>query len=185
APAGDIPRLANRSALQGATWRDAPAGDIPRLANRSALQGATWSEGSAFVFGSRHGAGALRQAAGAAQALQVGVVDVAGDITAVEAGRLEGLHGGIQVAQGLFQIVQILVDQAVGADLACNLRLVTPGGDQFRLGRHVDAVDVRIADGRRRRCEEDLVGARRPRHVDDFTAGGAAHDGIIDQQDIL
>ncbi|MNI32217.1 hypothetical protein D3C73_861230 [compost metagenome] len=50
---------------------------------------------------------------------------------------------------------------------------------------HVDAVHVREADRRRGGREVHLVGAGGARHVDDFAAGGAAHDGVIDQQHVL
>jgi hypothetical protein len=46
---------------------------------------------------------------------------------------------------------------AVGADLRRDLGVGAAVGDQFARRRHVDAVDVRVAHGRRGRREEDRL----------------------------
>src|SRR5690606_34759580 len=57
--------------------------------------------------------------------------------------------------------------------------------DQLFRRRHVDAVHIGKAHGRRSRGEIHLVGAGFARHLDNLLAGGAAHDQIVHQQYIL
>ena len=117
--------------------------------------------------------------------IQVVVVDVARHIVAVEHRGVETLDLRVAVAHGLDEIVQILIDQAVGADGFGHLLVGAAVRDQFLARRHVDAVDIGIADRGRRRGEIDLAGTGVPRHLDDLLRGGAAHDGVIDEQDVL
>ena len=50
------------------------------------------------------------------QAREIGRRDVAGDVLAGEAGRVERLDLRIVVQAGAHQVVEVLVDQPVGAD---------------------------------------------------------------------
>jgi len=66
-------------------------------------------------------AGGGRLFAGSLDAVQVGGADVTGDVVAVEARRFEALECRIAVAYRLLQVLQALVDQRVGTDLAPDL----------------------------------------------------------------
>ena len=95
------------------------------------------------------------------------------------------LYLRIDRAHVLDQRREVLIDQLVGADLARDFLVAAAGRDQLVARRHVDTVDIGKAHRRRRRSEEHLARARLTRHLHDFAAGGAAHDGIIDQQHVL
>ena len=56
--------------------------------------------------------------------------------------------------------------------------------DQFFRRRHVNPVHIGKAHGRCCGGEEHLIGTGFAGHLDDLTAGGATHDGIIHQQHI-
>ena len=58
--------------------------------------------------------------------------DVAGDVVAVEARRLEFRELRIGGAHRALQRLEVLVDQKVGADLLRDLGLGAPGGDSSR-----------------------------------------------------
>jgi hypothetical protein len=121
----------------------------------------------------------------ALQPVQVLGRNVAGDVDAIEAG---GFHAGqrrIHVHDRLLQRLDVLVDQAVGRDLAADFLDGAAVGDQLVAGRHVDAVHVRVQHRRRSRSEEHLAGAGFARHLHDLAAGGAAHDRVVDQQHVL
>src|SRR6266850_3570849 len=77
--------------------------------------------------------------------------DVAGDVVAVEAGGLEIGEARIGAPHRVLQLLEVLVDERVGTDLAADLLLAAVGGDQLGAGRHVDAVDVGEPHRRRRR----------------------------------
>ena len=119
-------------------------------------------------------------------AREVGVVDIAGDVAAVEDGAVEGFRQAVfAAAAGVNQVRQGLVDDAVGANGGGDVRFFAAVGDEFFVRRHVDAIDVREAYRRRGAGEIDVFRARVARHLDDLFAGRAAHDGIIDQQHVL
>ena len=65
----------------------------------------------------------------------------------------------IDRAHVIDQRIQILVDQAIGADLAGNFVVGASGGDELARGGHVDPVDVGIAHRRGRGREIDLARA--------------------------
>lgn len=99
------------------------------------------------------------------------------------------------------EVVQGLVDNALGADVAgdgCGVPVV---GDQFVRGRQVDTVDMgvpgellasespfcrlrNLRDLRGTAGQVDLLGASFPSHADDLPAGGASHDTVIHKQDV-
>src|SRR5690606_40357484 len=54
--------------------------------------------------------------------------------------------------------------------------------NQFAASGHVDAIHIGIAHRWRGRSKKHLVGACRTRHFDDLAAGGAAYDGVVDDQ---
>src|SRR5436190_2833231 len=76
--------------------------------------------------------------------------DVAGDVAAVEARRLEAVELGVERADDALHRRDVLVDQRVGADQLADLLDRAAVRDELVLGRHVDAVDVRIAHRWRR-----------------------------------
>ena len=55
---------------------------------------------------------------------------------------------------------------------------------QFLAGRHIDAIDIGVAHGRCSAGQIDLAGTSVARHLHNFVAGGAAHDGIVHQQHV-
>ena len=57
-------------------------------------------------------------------------------------------------------------------------------GDQLVLGGHVDAVDIGVFHRRRGRSDIDLLGAGLAAHLHDLVDRVAAHDGVVDQQDV-
>src|SRR5690606_14969087 len=107
------------------------------------------------------------------------------DVVAVEAGGFELVHGGVEVADRLFEIFEALVDEAVGADFLGDLFGASAGGNKLGLAGHVYAIDVGEAHGGCGGGEVDLVGAGCAGHVDDLAAGGAAHDGVVDKQHVF
>src|SRR3989344_2681569 len=110
--------------------------------------------------------------------------DVTRDVGAIEARGLETLDLGVQPADDLLHRIDVLVDQGVGTDDLAHLFERAAMGHEFALGRHVDAVDVGKTHGRRSRGQVDLVGASLSSHLHDFLGGGAAHDGVVDQQHV-
>src|SRR5690606_27578141 len=52
-------------------------------------------------------------------------------------------------------------------------------------GGHVDTVHVRVAHGRRRGCEVHASRTGLTREIDDLRGRRAAHDRVVDQQDVL
>ena len=94
-------------------------------------------------------------------------------------------YRGIALPATRYQVLQILIDQPVGADEAADLLLVPTVRYQFRGGGHIDTVHVGVTD---RRCRGSKINLVRPciaRHFDNLPAGCAAYDRIIDQQHVL
>src|SRR3990167_9582523 len=92
--AGAGPRRGDDSAREGQHFRgDQIVAALPRAA--AALGGIV-----ALVF----------------DAVEVGPVHVAGDVLAVEAGGVELLDLGVALARGLDEVIEVLVDELVGAD---------------------------------------------------------------------
>ena len=83
------------------------------------------------------------------------------------------------------QVAKVLVHQPVSADRFLNLGHGAIGRDQLVRSRHVDSVNVLVADRRRGRGEIHLVRTRLPSHFHNLPRGGAAHDGIVHQQHVL
>ena len=77
-----------------------------------------------------------------------------------------------------------MVNQGVAADDGAHLLDAAVVGDQLGAGGHIDAVDIGIAHRRRGAGEVDLARAGVAGHLDNLLAGGAAHDGVVDQQHI-
>ena len=103
----------------------------------------------------------------------------------VEDRGLEVAQLGVDLPHRLFQIFQILEDEAIGTDKLAHLFHFTAMGNELVGGGHVDAVDVGEANFRRRRGEVDLGCPRFTGHLDDLLGGGTTHDGIIHQQHLL
>ena len=75
--------------------------------------------------------------------------------------------------------------EAVRADQLGHLLHVVTGGEELGAFRRVDAVEAGMG---RRRGGDAHMHLRRPggaHHFDDFAAGGAAHDAVIDQHNAL
>mmetsp|Transcript_15957 Transcript_15957/g.49680 ORF Transcript_15957/g.49680 Transcript_15957/m.49680 type:complete len:396 (-) Transcript_15957:677-1864(-) len=115
------------------------------------------------------------------------LADVARHVLAVEDGRLKraALDAIVDLLDSSLQVVEVLVRNPVGVNQPRDLGLLAPVRDQLRLGRDVNAVDVREADGRRGGREEDLGRARVTCHLHDLLGGRAAHDRVVDEQHIL
>src|SRR5688572_4239607 len=115
-------------------------------------------------------------------ARQVFRCHVGRDVFTRETGGVELAHHRIVVLDGAYQVVEILIDEPVGADDVRHLLVAATGRDELRGGRHVDAVHVRITDRRRGRGEEHLARAGLACEIDDLRGGRAAHDRVVDQQ---
>src|SRR3989344_650925 len=118
-------------------------------------------------------------------AIEIVAAYVAGDVLAVEAGTIEALDLGIALARGFDQVVEVLVNELVGADDRRNLVFRAAVADQLLARRHVDAVHIGEAHRRRGRGEVHLARAGVTRHLDDLLGGRAAHDGVVHQQHVL
>ncbi len=103
-------------------------------------------------------------------------------VLAVEAGAAEVVLGQ---AGALLQAVEREVVQGGGADAVADLLHALSGSHQLGSGGHVDAVEARVADGRRADAQVHLSGAGRIEHVDDLAGGVAAHDGVVDHDQPL
>jgi hypothetical protein len=116
--------------------------------------------------------------------VEVGRRHVAGDVDAVEARGLEAGQLRVELAHDSLHRRDVLVDQRVGADELADLFDAAVVRDQLVLRRHVDAVDVGVAHGRRSRRHVDLARAGVARHLHDLLAGRAADDRIVDEQHV-
>ncbi len=74
--------------------------------------------------------------------VQILFADIASDVLARETGSIEVLDSGIVIPYRGNQVGQILVDQPVRTDGYGNLMFTAPIGDQFRSGRHIDAINI-------------------------------------------
>src|SRR6185437_15744084 len=119
------------------------------------------------------------------QPLEVFRRDIARDVLAGEAGRVEFLDARILVLAGGDEVLEVLIDEPIGADELRDLIEPPSARDELAGRRHVDAVDVGEAYRRRSRGEIHLAGARLARELDDLRGGRAAHDGVIHQQHVL
>ena len=117
--------------------------------------------------------------------MQIVLIDVAGQIEAAEAGIVESFDFRIHLADNGFQFVQILKHAAVGTDFRRNFGRRASVGNQLFPGRHIDAVNIRVAYFRRGGGKKHFCRAGGFCHFDDFPAGGSAHDGVVHQQDVF
>src|SRR5450631_611673 len=83
------------------------------------------------------------------QALEIFGCHVARDVLARETRGIEVGDLCVVVANRVLQIVQILINQPVGADDVADLFVRVPRRHEFRCVRHVDAVDVGVPHRRR------------------------------------
>ncbi len=96
------------------------------------------------------------------QPFQVLGCDITGDVHPREARGVELLDARILVPAGGDEVIEVLVDEPVGADERADLLDAAAGCHQLARRRHVDAVDVREAH--RRCCRGEVhLGARRLR----------------------
>ena len=120
------------------------------------------------------------------QAGEVGVVNIAGNVAAVEHRAVEILRQAVfGTGAGVDEVGQGLIDHAVGANRGGDVCFFAAVGDELVVRRHVDAVNVREAHRRRGAGEIDFLRACIARHLDNLLAGGAAHDGVIHQQHVF
>src|SRR5690606_4105516 len=130
-----------------------------------------------------HGAG--RIVARALDLSQVELVDVTGHVVAVKYRAVEPGDGRITFAHRIDQILQILIDQPVGADQLRHLIHGPVVCNQFVGRGHVDAVDVGVTYLWRCRAKVDILRSGFTGHLNDLTAGGTADDGVIHKQHVL
>ena len=77
------------------------------------------------------------------------------------------------------------VAEAVGADAGADLLLVEAVGDQLGAGGEVDAVEARPLHRRRGDPDVHLEGAGLAEHPDLRALGVAAHDRVVDDDELL
>ena len=80
------------------------------------------------------------------------------------------------------QALQILVDQTIRTDQFLNFVNTAPIGDEFRGGRHIDAVNIWIPYRRRCRRKVHFLCARFARQFDDLLRRCATHYRIVYKQ---
>ena len=102
----------------------------------------------------------------------------------IETGSLKLGDAGIHRAHSGFKIINILIDQRIRTYLMANFFIRTKRGNEFGSRGHIDAVHIGKTHRGRGRGKVNFFSAGFTRHHDDFAAGGAAHDGIIHQQNI-
>ena len=80
--------------------------------------------------------------------------------------------------------VNILVNERVAVDDLTNFidRFIVR--HQLVFGGHVNAINIWITHWGRSTGHVNLAGTGLARHLNNFTTGGAAHNGIVDQQNI-
>jgi hypothetical protein len=118
------------------------------------------------------------------------VVVVVGEfqrIVAGEAGVAVLRAGGVagRAADGAVEAVHRDEGEAVAADRLRHFGLGHAGGHQVFAFRRVDAVEAGEHGGRRGNPHVDLGCSGVAHHIDDLLRGGAAHDGIVHQDDPL
>jgi hypothetical protein len=95
------------------------------------------------------------------------------------------LTSGRDFGNRIPQILQILVQDPVTANLGRNLFLIPIVGNEFMLRRNINAVNVGIPNRRCGAAEKDLLGARIPRHEHNLVRRRAPHNGIVHQEHVL
>src|SRR5687768_5646812 len=111
--------------------------------------------------------------------------DITGNIMPVETGGFIAGNRWIDPAYIFYKGIDILVNEMVGPDLPADFVLVSASGDEFLMGGHINSINVWKPHRGRGRSKIYLMGAGFLRHLHNFTASGAAYDGIINQQYIL
>src|SRR5262245_56061925 len=111
--------------------------------------------------------------------------DIARWVLAGEARRAESLELRVALLNRLDQVLEGLVEDVIRTDLVRYLFGNLAAGDELVLGRHVDAIEAWVAQGRGVGGKEDLPRACVPGNTDDLPRGVAADDRIVDQQDVL
>ena len=105
-------------------------------------------------------------------------------------GVFAGVAGGAVVrlvafAGGFFEAFEGEVGEGVGAYIVADLVDGHVGGDELFFGRGIDAVEAWGDGGRAGDAHVDFGGSGFADHANDFFAGGAADDGIVDEDDAL
>src|SRR5262249_47781123 len=77
------------------------------------------------------------------------------------------------------------IAETIGTQVALDLVHPMAGADQLLARRRVDSVVAGPLDGRGGDAHVPLSRARRPHHLHDLPARGAADDGIVDDHDAL
>ena len=98
--------------------------------------GETFAPGFAFLLG--------RIVSALFEFIEVLVRDITSNIFAGEAGGIKFGNPRIVMADRAYQPVQVLVNESICADQFLHLFHGSSVRDEFRCGRHVDAVDVRV-----------------------------------------
>src|SRR5690554_1475599 len=119
------------------------------------------------------------------QRRQIVSIDVASHIIPVKDRTVELIESRVDLAACCLQVFQILIENTISTDQLTDLSLAAAMGDQLVGRRHIDTIDIRVANRRSRRGEVYLVGAGITRHLDNLLAGGATYNGVVYQQDIL
>src|SRR5262249_30873025 len=110
-------------------------------------------------------------------------VDPLGRILSRVAGGAEGEF--LALTARFLQSFERKIGERVGSDVLADLFHALVGGDELVLRRRVHTVEAG-RDGRwARDAHVHLFGPRVAHHADDLTAGGAAHDGVVDQHHAL
>ena len=119
------------------------------------------------------------------EGLEIGGGYVTGDVGSVKDGGIEVREAGADLGDGILKVAEILKDDAVGADGFGKLVDGLATGDEFGARGHIDAVDVGVDDGRRSGADVNASCSELAAHGDDLFNGGAANDGVVNEEDVL
>src|SRR5271168_4050031 len=107
------------------------------------------------------------------------------EIGRIDSGITRRAELAFSVIHGLAQSGERNVTERIRAEKLANLLGRVRGGDEFFARRRVHAVVARRNSGRATDAHVDFAGAGFADHAHDFAAGGAADDGIVDENNTL
>src|SRR5271155_4275459 len=107
------------------------------------------------------------------------------EIRGIDAGVAGGAKLAFGVADSLAKIGQREITERIGAEKFANLLRRVGRGDQFLFCGRVDTVVAGRNGWRTTDAHVNFCGAGFANHANKFATGGAANDGIIDENDAL
>src|SRR5687768_1136031 len=110
---------------------------------------------------------------------------ITGNVTPIETRGFILCNRWVDAAHIFNQGIKLLVHQVIGANFPAYFLVISSGGNEFVARGHINAINVGKPHGGCSRSKKHLVRAGFLCHLDNFAAGGAAHNRVIDQQYIF